>query len=339
MLYTESRERSAEILRSVLTHMGRHDAIFSPITYAVWYEYAAGINSGLNQALDRTLQSQPRLDDNTMRSLYQDHIVRSSDVTTKRLSNEFARLMANMATSAAQTGDQAQSYGAQLESLLQALRANDGNRLPDELTQALSGTSEMKGSAASLQQQVQLNQHEIQRLQSELERAREDAMVDGLTSILNRRGFDHRLRSLLQASAGSDGPHCMIMLDIDHFKKVNDTYGHIIGDRVIQGIGEILRNSSFAGAQAVARYGGEEFAVLLPQTPLEKAAQAAQAVSARVKAMRIRNRNTQETVLSVTVSAGVTVHHSDDDATSFIARADAALYKSKQAGRDRVTCA
>ena len=85
--------------------------------------------------------------------------------------------------------------------------------------------------------------------------------------------------------------HCIAMFDIDRFKQVNDTDGHIMGDRVIQGIGEILRGGSFAGAQAVARHGCEAFVTLLPETPVGKGAMVAQTVSNRVKAMKIRNRD------------------------------------------------
>ena len=133
--------------------------------------------------------------------------------------------------------------------------------------------------------------------------------------------------------------HCIVMFDIDRFKQVNDTDGPSMGDRVIQGIGEILRGGNFAGAQAAARYAGEEFVMLLPETLVGTAAMVAQTVSNRVKAMKIRNRATQETVLSVTISAGVAARQPGDDASSFIARADAALYKAKQHGRDRVSCA
>ena len=85
--------------------------------------------------------------------------------------------------------------------------------------------------------------------------------------------------------------HCIVMFDIDRFKQVNDTDGHSMGDRVIQGIGEILRGGNFAGAQAAARYGGEEFVMLLPETLVGTAAMVAQTVSNRVKAMKIRNRD------------------------------------------------
>jgi diguanylate cyclase len=129
------------------------------------------------------------------------------------------------------------------------------------------------------------------------------------------------------------------MLDIDHFKNVNDTYGHVMGDRVIQAIGEVLRASVTDEKHAVARYGGEEFAILLPNSTLDDGFKLAEAVRQRARAMKIKDRRTQEMILSVSVSGGVATLQHGDDAQSFIARADAALYQSKQNGRDRVTCA
>jgi diguanylate cyclase len=129
------------------------------------------------------------------------------------------------------------------------------------------------------------------------------------------------------------------MLDIDHFKRVNDTHGHVMGDRVIQAMGEVLRSCVSDKAHSVARYGGEEFAILLPCCTLDYSLRLANTVRQRTKAMKIRDRRTQAVVLTVSISGGVAAMRPGDDASGLIERADAALYRSKQAGRDRVTCA
>jgi diguanylate cyclase len=112
-----------------------------------------------------------------------------------------------------------------------------------------------------------------------------------------------------------------------------------MGDRVIQAIGEVLRISVTDQKNSIARYGGEEFAILLPNTTLDDGFKITEAVRQRTRAMKIKDRRTQEMILTVSVSGGVATMQHGDDAQSFIARADAALYHSKQNGRDRVTCA
>jgi diguanylate cyclase len=128
------------------------------------------------------------------------------------------------------------------------------------------------------------------------------------------------------------------MFDIDHFKNVNDLHGHVVGDRVIQAVATILRGSITDPAQSAARYGGEEFALLLPNTTPQRATELADAVRMRTKAMRLRDRRTHDVILTVTISGGVAELGPGDDALSLMARADAALYRSKAAGRDRVMC-
>jgi diguanylate cyclase len=196
----------------------------------------------------------------------------------------------------------------------------------------------MKSSAHALQQQVESSRQEIERLQVDLLRARDEAVLDPLTRVLNRKGFDQQLAALLAQPLAPDCSHCLIMLDIDHFKKVNDTHGHVMGDRVIQALGEVLRSCVSDKAHFVARYGGEEFAILLPHCSLDFSVKLADTVRQRTKAMKIRDRRTQEVVLTVSISGGVAAMQPGDDAQVLIARADRALYKSKEAGRDRVTC-
>jgi diguanylate cyclase len=339
MRYTEARERSAEVLRAALGRMGQHDAAFNPVTFTVWYEYMAGINPALARALDAALQGTTRLDDAAVARLYRDHVADVDAMAMERLSGEFRQVMAGIADSATLTGHRAGAFGDQLEDLSSALRSQDLSGLPPRLSEALAGTAEMKHSAQALQQQVATSRGEIERLQADLSRARDEAQMDPLTRILNRKGFDQRLHAMLAEPPEGDGAHCLVMLDIDHFKTVNDTHGHLMGDRVIQALGEILRTSVADDTGSVARYGGEEFAILLPRTTLERSLKTAEAVRARTKAMKLRNRTTQEVVLTITVSGGVASMRQGDDASSLIARADAALYQSKQTGRDRVTCA
>jgi diguanylate cyclase len=112
-----------------------------------------------------------------------------------------------------------------------------------------------------------------------------------------------------------------------------------MGDRVIQGVGAVLRSSVAEGKHAAARYGGEEFAILLSQSSLEEGEKVAETVRMRTKAMKIRHRNSQDVLFTVTISGGVAIMQPGDDANRLIARADAALYDAKRAGRDRVNCA
>lgn len=339
MRYIQSKEQSAELLRQVLALMGQHDAAFNPVSFAVWYEFAAGMNARLAQAIKQSIQTEPRLGDETLVRLYQEYVAQVDQEAIQRISGELQRMMTGIARSASRTGDQAGAFGEQLTELSAALNANDPSAMTPFVLEALAGTAQMKSSAQELAQQVEASRQEIERLQTDLIRARDEAVLDPLTRVLNRKGFDQQLASLLGQPPGSDRSHCLIMLDIDHFKKVNDTHGHVMGDRVIQALGEVLRSCVSDKAHSVARYGGEEFAILLPHSTLDFSVKLADMVRERTKAMKIRDRRTQEVVLTVSISAGVAAMRFGDDAQGLIERADAALYKSKQTGRDRVTCA
>ena len=140
----------------------------------------------------------------------------------------------------------------------------------------------------------------------------------------------------MSQTPAAGGRHCLVMLDIDHFKSINDSYGHVMGDRVLQAVAEAIRSGVADPSHSVARYGGEEFAILLPRCNRVSALALAEACRQRVKALRIRDRRSQAVMLNVTISAGVAEMKREEDALSLFARADAALYEAKHAGRDRV---
>ncbi len=169
---------------------------------------------------------------------------------------------------------------------------------------------------------------------------RDESLIDALTQVLNRKGFDEKLADMLAQPMTEGRLHGLIMFDIDYFKKVNDTHGHVMGDRVLQALGEVLKSCIPPHSSAsVARYGGEEFAMLVPATTPDECLKLAEVVRTRTKALKVRDRRTQAVVLTVTISCGLALQQTGEDALSLTARADAALYQSKQDGRDRVTCA
>lgn len=152
---------------------------------------------------------------------------------------------------------------------------------------------------------------------------------DALSDLPNRRGFERRVQSLMVACP--EGPHAFIICDLDHFKSINDTYGHHVGDLVIQGFGKVLRNYAPA-ISATGRIGGEEFAVFLPSTSVDVALSLAQT-------FRQATTTIEDLPVRPTASFGVASLAGEPDLQDAYRRADMALYDAKKAGRDRVKLA
>ena len=339
MRYSQNKEETVVLVRQVLTALGQHDAAFNPLSFAVFYEHAAGINPRLSAALDEQMHSTPRLDDAAVQRLHQDFVADVGLAEAERIQGDMQRVMTDIVQSARRTGKQAGDFGEQLQGLSGVLVDVEVQRLSPHLDAALASTQAMRQSVQALQDQVSASQREIEALRADLMRTREESLLCPLTRVLNRRGFDERLHAMLAQPPARGTQHCLIMLDIDHFKRVNDTHGHPVGDKVLEGLGAVLRSVPPEPGMACARYGGEEFAILLPSTALNKAVQLAEAVRTRTRGVRLRNKSTNAVELTVTVSAGVAAWRPGEDARALVSCADAALYRSKANGRDRVMVA
>ncbi|WP_045234739.1 GGDEF domain-containing protein [Deinococcus pimensis] len=162
---------------------------------------------------------------------------------------------------------------------------------------------------------------EVRALHAHLDRL---SVTDPLTGLLNRRGLDAR------AEADGRGPLSLAVLDLDHFKRVNDDHGHTTGDRCLELLARVLQDTT-RGSDVIARYGGEEFVLLLPGT---RAAEAA-AVLERVRS-RLRTETARARLPAITLSAGIAERVDQEPLDALFARADALLLAAKQAGRDRV---
>jgi diguanylate cyclase len=170
------------------------------------------------------------------------------------------------------------------------------------------------------------------------ESARKEAMTDALTGVPNRKAFDFQMEKNVKYAAEHRTPLVLMMLDIDHFKKFNDSYGHQTGDQVLGLVAGVLM-ANVKGKDTPARYGGEEFAVMLPETPLKAGTQFADSLRRSLEGMALVSRTTNEKLSGITMSIGVAEFRSGETIAAFIARADAALYQAKKGGRNRVCVA
>ncbi|MFB9266133.1 GGDEF domain-containing protein [Bradyrhizobium erythrophlei] len=159
------------------------------------------------------------------------------------------------------------------------------------------------------------------------------SQTDQLTGLLNRRGFDAEAAAALDQAQDSGASAAVLMCDIDHFKSINDRYGHEIGDKVLVEIADVLRQFAIRHEALVARYGGEEFATVLTGLSHDEAALCAEEIRRDCAARTILD---DETLLPVTISIGFTVKSRDLDLADLMRTADHALYIAKRSGRDRV---
>ncbi len=183
----------------------------------------------------------------------------------------------------------------------------------------------------------------LERLTRELEEKNRTldvlARKDGLTGVANRRHFDEVLHSEVQRAMRNSRNLSLILCDIDHFKRFNDLYGHMAGDKCLQLVGELLRDTFKRAGEVVARYGGEEFAVILPDTSAELAGHMAERLRLALLSQALPHGHSEHNV--VTLSAGVagSLVERANTLEWFLGRADQALYRSKAKGRNRVTVA
>lgn len=191
-------------------------------------------------------------------------------------------------------------------------------------------------AARALEARLTASTLEISELQENLEAVRTESLTDPLTALANRKAFDDDLADTITIARSRSEPLTLLLADIDHFKKVNDTYGHLTGDQVLRRVAVAVQQN-VKGKDIAARYGGEEFAIILPGTMLSAGIVVADGIRRGVMDETTMKRATAGRVGRVTISIGVAMLRQDDSPQSLLERADALLYAAKRGGRNRVT--
>lgn len=193
----------------------------------------------------------------------------------------------------------------------------------------------MRKETNNLQSTITESQQQIENLRENLEVAEEKGNRDALTSLWNRRAFDKMLDLQIETPSKKNSPTSLILADVDHFKKINDSFGHLIGDEILKLVATTI-SKNVKGRDFVARFGGEEFAIVLPQTSLDNALKLAMQIRHQIEIQKWFVSKLKEPVGTVTASFGVAQLQPGEGKVSLIGRADSKLYEAKLAGRNRV---
>jgi len=265
--------------------------------------------------------------------------IHRSELEARR--DDIAQLQSTLGQQVVETISQNEEFGVILEVVLAELRQNEDVAeienlrwtLIREVEKLMKGHNELADKLDNTQHYLQLFASDSRELTDELTRVRLLSLTDELTSLPNRRAFMRRLEDEVARVQRYGFPLSFVLMDLDHFKAVNDEYGHAAGDEVLRVYSKNIL-SIFRHHDMVARYGGEEFAVLLPNTDSDGAVRALNKVRRRANETRWQTNGTMANV--PTFSAGVSLYKPGESASAFIERADKALYRAKRLGRNRI---
>ncbi len=335
MDYSDSAEQAAEYVRMALPLMARHGVPAHPVNFSIWYEYVSGRNTDLKQALDRLLEDGHPFTPDIQKSLYRRFLAASDEAALEDMRIGVRRMLTDALSQLVESNGQALHYGRVLETysghLAKPMDLDEMRRIVGML---LTETKTMEYTNTLLEERLKTTSRELETLRKELERSKREASTDTLTGLANRKAFNEELTERI-VLIESIGKVSLLIADIDYFKRFNDSHGHLLGDKLLRFVSNSLKQC-VRGQDMVARYGGEEFAIVLPETTLKGAMAVAENIRAAIETQRLRKKDSQESVGSVTLSIGVACLRAGDTADSLVQRADMALYRAKQTGRNRV---
>lgn len=328
------------LARHAMDEMERRQIWPTPLNYEIWLHVVGEPDGALAEMVRKLLESGQPFTDAVSEELatqflprlrLNDEIRDAGDQLSKQLESVAMAMAAAHRTNAA--------YGRTLAGAAQELAGDAEAEALRTLVESLAlATTKVQKENGKLERRLNDSTNEIMRLREHLEQVRRDAMTDALTSLANRKAFDEALAKACADAAKYGKPLSVALLDIDHFKRFNDTWGHQTGDQVIRYVATIIGRLA-AHPRLAARYGGEEFALLFPGEDSRQVASLMNQTLQEIACRALKRRSTNEDLGTVTVSAGVAQYIAGETGSAVMERADTALYRSKRSGRNRSTTA
>ena len=331
-------ERSIEVAREALPLMTEHGIPPIPQNYSVWYDYIGDENPELSRELRKHLEQGMAFTPQICRDLFQRFMQSQEHQQTRGLQGALEQVMAEVMAQVATYGDDVVSFSGilnQCDTTLTGLAEDAAvEQVRGVVQRLLEETNRVQQRNAQVEASLEHMHAELDELRDQVNRLSRDSRTDKLTGLANRRVLDETLPRLIADSHTKQRPLSLILIDIDHFKGVNDTHGHLTGDRVLRFVGSEIRRC-IKGRDVLVRYGGEEFAVLLPDTALRGALHLAESIRTMVGTQRVPVE-AGKLLDPITLTLGVAEATAGDTQETMFHRADKALYLGKEQGRNRV---
>jgi len=311
-----------------------------PKTFEVWYSYAAGMPEEVAERIDRIIERDGTLAGYDLDQIHLEYLAMAEterkhhDALSAHLDHEMDEIAKLVQSHIASSDD----YSGSLKETAASLTEQTAPaQIRNAIEKLLAENAKMSARTTKLGEALSQTRAQVRKLRASLEKSREKEMRDPMTKLANRRLFDLRLPHEIADAHQSGVPLCLAMADIDHFKQINDTFGHPVGDDVLRFFASILA-SNLKGRDLAARYGGEEFALILPATKAEAARQLIRQIMEQINATNLVMSQGKLPIGKLTASFGVVELRAQDDAGALVSRADRKLYEAKRAGRNRIAC-
>lgn len=333
MSFEDEYQVTSEFSERTHDFLSSHLISPTPVNYSVIYLHISNENEMLSAAINKKLQQGTLITADFMADLFKRYVSFTEQIENTVLAPFEQTLSKTLEQISKQVSNEDKAVN-NLEKLDKILAKTKNNTSMDNIVSYLFNTiNSTKAQHEELSQKLTTTQQEINQLKDKLASSRQEALVDSLTGLLNRRGCDEKLQNLSHADT-----HSSLAIDIDHFKKVNDTFGHFIGDKVIQRIAKTIQ--SHIGEQDLAvRFGGEEFVVVMTNTPIAEAKDVAEKIRIAISKMRLKQRDTNTFLPPISVSIGIAQNDNISEWTTLFEQADTALYQAKNSGRNCCICA
>ena len=314
-----------------------HPITPTPLNYFIWYQYLKGDNPKFRQQMDQALHDPFGYNDRLGRRLYNEFF-EDDDSADNDFDLAFKRLIGAIIKKMNQWSDKIEQQSQELDKAHAKL--SEGDIDPEtlkELTNTVRSTaSSMQASTAAIHKEMMDSHDEISRLRKQLIEARSELMMDELTEVGNRKAFNNAMVEHVENARDNPSSFSLIMTDIDHFKRLNDNFGHLVGDSVLRYFANIMKRGK-QDNETICRYGGEEFAILIADSNHEDAVARAEEIRIEIEKAKLKCKDSNKELGKITASFGVATYlGAQESKDELIKRADEALYLAKESGRNRV---
>lgn len=333
--YSDNLMQSSEYLRLTIALLSKHKIPTDPHNYQIGYDHVSGRNQSLTNDLSKLFQQSPIPSEKQLQNLYQNHFVQD-EAFLEIMRLELRRIISSILKDLGYTDNQLSSYSQTLNQFVHILDTQTpSSDLLEKTKKVIDETHAMEKSQKNIEKQMSDVVTEIDNLRKELEQVKEEAKIDTLTGIANRKTFDTELEAIIFSSREDKTSFSLLMLDIDHFKVFNDNFGHLVGDKVLRYVAATFKRN-IKGNDFVARFGGEEFVIILPDTNISGAMTVAEQIRNAISSGKLITKGKVTSYGKLTISIGATQFRASDLSHELVERADKALYIAKERGRNRV---